>query len=308
MLSRQYLLLFVFILGLVGCAKGPDADTSPSTDNLYGSIGSEKSYCSSVSNPTTATAITATAQFKYRQVNRLVGLTTSATGTIKRAEVQILDSGGTTIQCGETNATGGISINIPRTAGTYTLKVLSRAENNYVKASVLDNPTSMTPYSISVSFTLAGSETTKAVTLPAADYTGTLEGGAFNILDQIYLANEFIRNNSSCTNLGSICTPLTGAVDKVRVFWTPGLSPGAYYGSPTASISFFIPSDDTSLGMATGIYLMGGINGSTCVDTDHFDNSVVLHEYGHYLEKAKAYSDSPGGSHSGTTQIDARLA
>ena len=231
----------------------------------------------------------------------------SAAQAIRYAEVQVLNSAGNIIQCGTTDGSGAISVDIPQTAGTYTLKVLSRSNNSYSKASVLNNPTSMTPYSISASFTLAAAQTTKAVTLTAASYQSTLEGGAFNILDQIYLANEYIRNNSTCASLGNVCTAFTVA-SKVRVFWTPGLSPGAYYGSPTSSISFFIPSDDTSLGMATGIYLMGGSNGSTCVDTDHFDNSIIIHEFGHFLEKTAAYSDSPGGSHSGNGVIDPRLA
>ncbi len=269
---------------------------------LFGSIGAEKTYCSSVSNPTTATTITATAQYRYRQVS-LAGLGSALTANIRYAEVAVLDSSGATIQCGETSSTGAISINIPRTAGTYTLKVYSRADNTHLKASVLNNPTSMSPYSISASFTLAGNETSKAVTLSAATYTGTLEGGAFNILDQIFQANEYIRNNSAC----AFCTTFTVA-SKVRVFWTPGLSPGAYYSQPTASISFFISSDEPAYGMASGIYIMGGVNNSTCVDTDHYDNSVIIHEYGHFLESAFAYTNSPGGSHNGNSVIDPRLA
>lgn len=308
MLKREKRLLYLFLMiSAVGCAKGPIADTSSSPTQLYGSIGSEKTYCSTVSSPGTATTITATAQYKYRNVNRFVGLTTASTASIRYAEVQVLNSAGTAIQCGETDSSGNISVNIPRTAGTYTLKVFSRGDNSHVKASVLNNPTSMTPYSISTSFTLAGSETSLAVTLPAADYRNTLEGGGFNILDQILKANEFIQSHSTCAGLGGICTAFTVA-PKVRVFWTPGISPGAYYSSPTSAISFYIGDDEPSYGMASGMYIMGGINGDVCVDTDHFDNSVIIHEYGHFLEKAFAYSNSPGGSHDGNAVIDPRLA
>lgn len=279
-----------------------------STGPLYGAIGAESTYCSSISTPSPATTITSTAQFYARQVSSTLGLIgPGAVKPIRYAEVQILNSSGSIIQCGETTSTGTISIDIPRTAGTYTLKVLSRADGNNVKASVLKNPTSMAPYSISASFTITASDTSKAVTLTAASYTGSLEGGAFNILDQVYLANEYIRNNSTCAGFGGICTAFTVA-PKVQIFWTPGLSPGAYYNSPTSSISFFLPTANSSLGMASGIYIMGGVNGSICVDTDHFDNSIIIHEYGHYLEKTYAYSDSPGGSHTGNSIIDPRLA
>lgn len=304
--EKATLLIFILMLALAGCGKHAATEEEASNDPLFGSIGSEKAYCSSISNPSPATTITATAQYRYRPATA-AGLGAAATANIRYAEVAVLNSSGTTIQCGETDSSGAISIAIPRTAGTYTLKVYSRADNNYVKASVLNNSTSMTPYEISASFTLAGNETTKAVTLTAATYTGTLEGGAFNILDQIYLANQFIRNNSTCAALGNICSAFSVA-PKVRVFWTPGLSPGAYMNSPTSSISFYIADDEPALGMGSGIYLMGGINGSICVDTDHYDNSVIIHEYGHYLEKAYAYSDSPGGSHDGDSVIDPRLA
>nr|HPI41570.1 hypothetical protein [Pseudobdellovibrionaceae bacterium] len=43
-------------------------------------------------------------------------------------------------------------------------------------------------------------------------------------------------------------------------------------------------------------------------DTDHFDNSVILHEYGHFLEDVYGKSESPGGSHNGDFIIDPRLA
>ncbi len=305
--SRSLLILLAFVWTVVGCGSSSDNDAPPATNPLYGSIGTEKAYCTPVTVTATSTAITATAQYQYRPVNRTVGLTAPSTANIRYAEVLVLDSSGNTVQCGETDSSGNISLTIPRVAGTYTLKVNSRSENSNVKASILDNPTDMTPYAISSSFTLTGSEVSKAVTLPSADYLSTLEGGAFNILDQILVTNEFIRNNSTCAALGNICTAFTVA-PKVRIFWTPGMSPGAYYSSPTSAISFFIANNEPTYGMAAGIYLMGGINGSLCVDTDHFDNSVIIHEYGHYLEYAFAYSDSPGGSHNGNSVIDPRLA
>lgn len=303
---KSLLLSVIAVLSLSACGN-KSSDPEPAST---ASIGSEKAYCSSVSLPSTATTISATATYQYRVVTPTggsAGLGSPSTASIRYAEVEILDANGSTVQCGETDASGGISINIPRTAGTYTLKVYSRADNNNLKASVLNTPGAMTPYSISAAFTLAGNETSKAVTLTAATYTGSLEGGAFNILDQIYAANAFIKNNSTCASLGNICTAFSVA-PKVRVFWSPGLSPGSYYGQATSAISFYIADDEPSYGMATGMYIMGGINGSICVDTDHFDNSVVIHEYGHYLEKAYAYSDSPGGSHNGNSIIDPRLA
>lgn len=297
-------LQFVFFLSACSIQKTEVVTIGP--DQLFGPIGSESAICTTNLSPSPATTVSATATYQFRSVSAF-GLGNSSTANIRYAEVIITNSAGSVVNCGETSSTGAISINIPRTAGTYTLKINSRGNNNYVKASVLNNPTSMTPYSISASFTLTGSETSKTVTLTPAPYTGTLEGAAFNIFDQVVNANDFLRANTSCPALGNICTSVSVA-PKVRVFWTAGLSPGAYYGSATSAISFYIANDESAYGMATGMYIMGGINGSTCVDTDHFDNSVIVHEYGHFLEKAYAYSDSPGGSHNGNSVIDPRLA
>src|SRR5690606_13846811 len=43
-------------------------------------------------------------------------------------------------------------------------------------------------------------------------------------------------------------------------------------------------------------------------DTDHFDDSIILHEYGHFLEDVYSKTNSPGGVHTGETILDPRLA
>ena len=57
------------------------------------------------------------------------------------------------------------------------------------------------------------------------------------------------------------------------------------------------------------LYLLGGENGDVDFsDTDHFDNSVIIHEYGHFIEDIFGAPNSPGGSHNGNSVIDPRLA
>lgn len=57
---------------------------------------------------------------------------------------------------------------------------------------------------------------------------------------------------------------------------------------------------------ATGpnLYILGKEN----VDTDEYDDHVVAHEFGHYVENNIYRSDSPGGSHTGGDSLDPRLA
>jgi len=58
--------------------------------------------------------------------------------------------------------------------------------------------------------------------------------------------------------------------------------------------------------VATGIYLLGDF---TTGDTDEFDQSVIAHEFGHYVEDRFGRSDSIGGEHGGSaTPLDLRVA
>ncbi|GIL18183.1 MAG: hypothetical protein BroJett040_19340 [Oligoflexia bacterium] len=293
---RNSILCSLLLLTASCAKKDGGSSASPSTSVP------ESSYCSGTSSVSGGVTITSTAQYT-RYNDGASGLNTTSTRPIRYAEVQILDSSGNVIQCGETDSAGAISLVIPKTAGTYTLKVNSRADNNYVKASILNSPTANQFYSISSSFSLSGTETTQSVTLTSAPNSGTLEGGAFNILDQVYIANSFLRNNTACAT----CTTFTVA-PKISIYWSPGVNPGqAYLGyQATQTISFFSKYDDPSV--PRGLYILGGYNGSVCVDTDHFDNSVILHEYGHFLEDVYASSDSQGGSHDGNSIVDPRLA
>ncbi len=269
--------------------------------------------CSATIAVSNGTTVTGTAYFQARQVTTSGLLGPGANQPIRFAEVQVFNSDGAIVQCGATNATGALvavdltsALQIPSTAGTYTLKINSRAANSKINVSVLSSPYANAFYSVTGTVTLAGGETTKAVSSSlVAPYNGTLEGGAFNILDQIYLANEFLRNNSSCPTTEAGCTVFTVA-PKIKVFWAPGVDPGTSYLGLTYPISAYLPSTDTNF---KGLYILGGKSGDfDCVDTDHFDNSIILHEYGHFLEANFAKSDSPGGSHSGNGVIDPRLA
>ncbi len=50
------------------------------------------------------------------------------------------------------------------------------------------------------------------------------------------------------------------------------------------------------------------ILGKSGVDTDEFDDHVIVHEWGHFLESKLARSDSPGGKHSYGDLLDPRVA
>lgn len=226
---------------------------------------------------------------------------------IRYAEVRVTDSSGNIVQCAETDGNGAFSFQLPSDSNTYKVYVMSRANNAHNTAYIMNNPTDNTPWSISTTVTASGTPSVRLI----AKATGDLMGGAFNIMDQVYNAQNYLRtqtancNQSSSSNYYADCDPFISA-PIVNTFWTPGVTPSVYEGG-TGGISFYgTPNGVESF---RGLYILGGINGDTDnSDMDHFDNSVIVHEYGHFIEYNFGRMDSPGGSHSGNAVIDNRLA
>jgi hypothetical protein len=221
---------------------------------------------------------------------------------IRYAEVQITRADGSIVQCTETDASGNFTTQIPGDGARYNVNVLARSSNSHNSAYVMNNPNDNVPYRITAS---VQSATSTSVTLKALA-KGSMEGGAFNILDQINNAQDFLRTKTaSCGTNGSGtflqgCNPVT-TIPLVYTYWTPGLTPNVYYGS-SSPISFYL------IGKRE-LYIGGGSDGDTTnSDMDQFDNSVIVHEYGHFVEDQFGSPNSPGGSHSGQYVIDPRLA
>lgn len=95
------------------------------------------------------------------------------------------------------------------------------------------------------------------------DVSATSE--AFNILDQAVDAMDVIRNV-----LGNPTPTMLTAR------WARGSNNGTYYSGRT-------------------IYMLGASS-----DDDGYDDTVILHEIGHFVEDTEGRSDSPGGAHDGS--------
>ncbi|MES2854970.1 MAG: hypothetical protein V4692_03855, partial [Bdellovibrionota bacterium] len=231
-------------------------------------------------------------------VDTLTNLSAFNKNPIRRAEVRAYNSSGVLTQCGETDGTGNFSINLPNDGGTYSVRVYSRSNNSSNTAYIMDTPTANVEYSLSSSVVSTGVPAPLTLVAPA---TGTMTGAAFNILDQILNSQEYLRAQTlGCTADYAQCEVFTTA-PLVYVYWKKGVSPGVYYGI-SGPISFYLNGDRQ-------LYILGGVNGNTDVaDMDHFDNSIIIHEYGHFIEDQFGNPDSPGGSHDGDSIIDPRLA
>jgi len=102
------------------------------------------------------------------------------------------------------------------------------------------------------------------------------EAGAFNIFDQLVKGADF-----ALQNFGRVVPPHVAQ-------WESG-------SNTSCNTSCFSPRTNTIL-----------VHG-TLQDSDEFDDPVLLHEYGHFLENAFSRSSSPGGAHDGSP-ADPRLA
>lgn len=109
---------------------------------------------------------------------------------------------------------------------------------------------------------------------PAFDYDGkdvdllipeASGAEAFNVFDMAVMSMD-----ATFDGLGVTPTPLTA-------IWAVGSNDGTYYSG-----------DNT-------IHLLGSSN-----DDDGYDDTVILHEIGHFFEDTVGRSDSPGGGHDGS--------
>lgn len=214
---------------------------------------------------------------------------------IRFAEVHVVDGSGNIVQCTETDSNGHYSFQVGN--GSYSVLVISRSLNANLQASVLNNPNENKYYQSKLSFTAATSQNLSDLVAPA---DGSLEGGAFNILDQMLNANIWLRTaTANCSSSFPECKPFQVA-PKIQAYWTRGFNPGTYFGG--SAISFYLHGQSQ-------LFILGGLNGDVDnSDDDHFDNSVIIHEYGHFIEDMFARTSSPGGSHNGNSIIDPRLA
>lgn len=308
-------ILFSLLFLAAGCSKSSGGGSAANP----GSNVFEVAYCSTVQTISNGVTLSGTASYQYLKPvvqGNTKGLTLNGSDPfekpIRRAEVRVLDAQGTVVQCGETDDNGAFSVQVEKATASkqYSVEVNSRSFNDYVKASILDKGTSKQFYSIYASVTVVPSDTTIAIpTLRAparvsdASTFKKLEGGAFHILDMILSANEFLRSsaNASCAICGSF-----SVAPKVTVYWMKGFNPSSYFNE-TSPLSFFDVSG--SIEATPSLFILGGTNGDVDrADTDHFDDSVILHEYGHFLENHYWKTFSPGGFHNGNLIIDPRLA
>jgi hypothetical protein len=324
-MKNNFLIFTVFLFSLSCSRLGTNE-----TDNSTPPVISEINECLTNTTYSSPVTITGTAHFYKRglnvtqsggQVSQLIlGAPIATPLPIRFAEIRVLNSSGTVIQCGKTNSSGALKaldgtslLQISNTAGTYTVEVLARSNQNMTVTSgkpvfksyiaVKEDIYSNNVYKISSTITSTGSGSF-ATTLTATaleSVSSKIEGGAFNIYNDIITTYDYFAGQSDATLNFTCLNP------KLDVFWKAGFNPAKYL-YPTqdeanlGTLSFYLRGENE-------LYINGGVVGNvTSEDTDHFDDAVIIHEIGHHVEDACGTMDSPGGNHSGRYRIDPRLA
>ncbi len=116
-------------------------------------------------------------------------------------------------------------------------------------------------------------------------YTETRSAAPFAILDVAYDAVQLVLTAAPAT-----------AFPALRFQWSTANVPVDGAGPGEIGSSRYRAD--------AGIVLLGAAN----QDTDEYDRHVIAHEFGHYLEHRFSRSDSIGGPHGLTDQLDMRLA
>lgn len=116
-------------------------------------------------------------------------------------------------------------------------------------------------------------------------YDNTRSAAPFHILDKVYDIIVKLKD------VGNVQLPA------LTINWSPNNISSQEEDVATGKII-------TSHYQNNEIYLLGAEN----VDTDEYDQHVIIHEWGHFFEDNLARSDSIGGAHAGGDYLDMRVA
>jgi len=216
-------------------------------------------------------AITGAVEFEKIAVDD-VGLRTDLSPLTTRAagvSIELIDSGtGATLSSGTTDENGEYRL-ITAFAGMAHVRAVAGSAQGTV-VGVADE----------ILYSVAGPDFTLTPGFDAhQDLVATdasRASGPFNILAALRLAGIWV----SAAEPGVSIPP-------VKVRWSPTNTGGTFFHVATKEA--VMKGDRTS-------------------DSDEFDDTVIDHEYAHYLEAILSRDDSPGGSHSRGDLLDPRLA
>ncbi len=209
-------------------------------------------------------------------------------------QVQLLDEAGAVLDLATTSVSGSYSLEAPAETAVR-VRVLARMLSTVAPAwsfSVTDNTRNNTLYALDGQLASSGSEDSVRNLHAVSGWNGSgydsqRPAAPFAILDAVYDAAQQVL----LADPGVVFPPLELRWSTTNIAVAGDLRQGAIGTS-------YYSTDDQS------IYLLGLADN----DTDEYDRSVITHEFAHYLEHQLSRTDSIGGAHSATTQLDMRVA
>lgn len=211
---------------------------------------------------------------------------------VRGAEIQALGAGDCVITSSVTTNTGTYTLNVDQNAN---VKIRVKAKTTSAAGAiwdfeVRDNTSSNGLYVLDGSLVSSGSSNSTRNLTATSGWTGSGYGGVrtagpFAILDSVYSAIQTV-----------VAVDATVNMTAADIFWSVNNS--------TASGTLSNGEIGGTFYSNNQIYILGKSNS----DTDEYDEHVVIHEWGHYLEDNLSRSDSVGGSHSVTQRLDMRVA
>jgi hypothetical protein len=189
-------------------------------------------------------------------------------------KVELVGPKGVVLASDVTDENGDYSIAISLQSATAVyVRALSENQN----AKVMEVSKDIEYSTVTPRFQLTQGQVVKKDFLaPDVAKDGSRIAGAFNILAALTKANLLVRQVFPGASIPS-----------VTIRWSTDYVRGTYFSAQTDSAF---------------------INGRREQDSDEFDDSVILHEYGHFVAAKFSHDASPGGEHSLGQRKDPRLA
>lgn len=206
--------------------------------------------------------------------------------------VELLDQNNQVLGTTVTDDTGNYSLTAPgQTLVRVRVKAqLLASQSPTWNVSVRDNTNNNVLYAMDGSLATTGSSDSIRNLHAASGWTGISYGSPrvaapFAILDNLHTAMKRFASSG-----------YQQAFPALDVFWS--VNNKTAVGNPE------LGEIGTTYYDGTGIYVLGESNS----DTDEYDSHVILHEWGHYIERNLSRTDTTGGEHSQEIAQDMRLA
>ena len=289
--KKIYLFLVFCVLALVGC--GSSSSSKPPT--ISGSIPPTSVVSTCAIDSTDNTVVSGTVTFdRVLHTNNALDYSNIISQVVRGAVVEIVcNDDGLTLVAGITGKDGSFNLSLPKNTENIFVRVKAQMENAGTPAwnfMVVDNTQNKALYVLDgSSFDLGVDPVMRNLHAPSgwdgSSYATVRAAAPFAILHSIYDAF----NKVLLADPEVIFPPLKLNWSKNNTVLPGDLSLGQI------TTSFFNGDE---------IYLLGAAN----VDTDEYDDHVIIHEFTHYLEAKFSRSDSIGGGHSRNDYLDIRVA